>query len=155
MYFEDFFIGQDFTSSNYLVTLEEITEFALKYDPQYMHVNAEKAKKSIFKGIIASGLHTMAIATKLWVEMGILGDQAICGVGIDQVKFVRAVYPGDCLTLRGKVRELTSSTSENRGYITTFIEVLNQEGYLVVSFLITGLIARKVTGNREMIGYDV
>ncbi|HBW35137.1 MAG TPA: hypothetical protein DEF89_07180 [Desulfosporosinus sp.] len=50
MYFEEFFVGQVFTSSSYLVTLEEITEFAARYDPQYMHVDAEKDKKVFLKG---------------------------------------------------------------------------------------------------------
>ena len=57
-----------------------------KYDPQYMHIDEEKAKKSRFKGIIASGLHTLNISFKLWVELGILGDDVIASTGVNNLK---------------------------------------------------------------------
>lgn len=77
MKFGELSIRQRFETSSYKVSKEEIIAFASQFDPQYMHIDEEKAKESRFKGIIASGLHTLSLSFKLWVEAGVLGEDVI------------------------------------------------------------------------------
>ncbi len=103
MKFNEFSMGQAFETQSYKISKEEIITFASEYDPQYMHIDEEKAKQSRFKGIIASGLHTLNISFKLWVELGILGDDVIAGTGMNNLKFTKPVYPDDLLYVNAKV----------------------------------------------------
>ena len=92
-----FYIGQVFTTQDYTMTLEVITQFAAEFDPEYMHLNAAKASTGRFGGIIASGMHTLAVSFKLWVETGAYGEEVIAGKQMSNVCFLKPVYPGDVL----------------------------------------------------------
>jgi acyl dehydratase len=93
-YFEDFAVGDRYTSRTYTVTAEEITTFGRKYDPQAFHVDPEAAAESRFGGLIASGLHLVAICGRLSVD-AIYGEtEIVAGLGMDRVRFLDAVSPG-------------------------------------------------------------
>lgn len=105
MKYDTLTIGQKFESETYTITKEEITTFAEQFDPQYMHLNEQKAKQSIFKGIIASGLHTLSLSQKLWVELDVYGDDVIAGTSVSNIEFTKPVYPGDILKVTGEIIE--------------------------------------------------
>lgn len=95
MRFHEFYIGQVFRTQSLRLTKEDITRFAGEFDPQYMHLDEEKAAQGRFNGIIASGIQTLAVSFKLWVETGSYGDEVIAGTAMNNIKFMRPVYPGD------------------------------------------------------------
>lgn len=95
MRFHEFYIGQVFRTQSQRVTKEDIIRFAGEFDPQYMHLDEKKAAQGRFNGIIASGIQTLAVSFKLWVETGSYGDEVIAGTAMNNIKFMRPVYPGD------------------------------------------------------------
>lgn len=97
MKFDELMIGQRFETGTYKMKKEEIIDFAHQYDPQYMHIDEEKAKQSRFKGIIASGLHTLSISFRLWTDVGVMEEDVIAGTGVNNLKFTKPVFPDDVL----------------------------------------------------------
>ncbi|MEI2394222.1 MaoC/PaaZ C-terminal domain-containing protein [Paenibacillus phytohabitans] len=95
MRFHEFYIGQVFRTKSLTLSKEDITRFAGEFDPQHMHLDEEKAAQGRFNGIIASGIQTLAVSFKLWVETGSYGDEVIAGTAMNNIKFMRPVYPGD------------------------------------------------------------
>ena len=100
LHFEDFPVGEVLEFGNYLVTAEEIREFAREFDPQPFHVDEEAAKASLLGGLSASGWHVCAIIMRIMVD-GYYGRTASMGsTGIDEMKWLKAVRPGDRLSCR-------------------------------------------------------
>jgi len=79
MKLDEFTIGQVFKTKSLTLTKDDIMRFASEFGPQYMHEDEEKANKGRFNGIIASGIQTLAISFKLWIEEGLYGDDVIAG----------------------------------------------------------------------------
>lgn len=142
-YYEDLSEGEELESGSRQVTEAELCAFARQYDPQYFHTQPEAARHSIFGGIIASGIFTMAIWRQLDHE--IAHDIAwICGVAWDEVRFPVAVRPGD--TLRARARCLSKRISgkhPERGVVVYQYRLLNQRGEMVFSCRSTNLVARR------------
>ena len=137
-YFEDYPLGQIMEFGPVDVTQEEIIEFAQKYDPQYFHTDPEKAEHSIFGGLIASGWHTASMVMRLMVEHYLSPKASLGSPGIDELRWLKPVYPGNQLHVRTTVLDCKRSRSKtDRGIIITLIEVLNQEKELVMSFKAT------------------
>jgi acyl dehydratase len=100
LHFEDFPVGEVVEFGNYLVTAEEIVEFAREFDPQPFHVDEEAAKASLLGGLSASGWHVCAIIMRMMVD-GYYGRTASMGsTGIDDMKWIKPVRPGDRLSCR-------------------------------------------------------
>jgi acyl dehydratase len=98
--------------------------FAGEFDPQYMHLNEEKANQGRFNGIIASGIHTIAISFKLWIEQGLYGDDVIAGTRMNNIKFIKPVYPGD--ELHTIVEVIDKKTKKNEtGILTVLLSTYN------------------------------
>src|SRR5699024_7493011 len=97
MKLDEFTIGQVFETKTHILTKENIIKFASEFDPQYMHVDEEKANEGRFNGLIASGMHTLAISFKLWVEEEHYGDDVIAGTGMNHLTFIKPVFPNDTL----------------------------------------------------------
>lgn len=130
MNFDMLTIGQAFKTGLHKVTEEEIITFASEYDPQYMHVDAKKAEKSIFKGIIASGLHTLNLSFKLWVELDLFGDNVIAGTGIDNLEFTKPVYPEDVLNVVATI--IDKKEKEKSGEVTILLSTYKNDGKIQV-----------------------
>jgi acyl dehydratase len=126
MKLDEFKIGQSFKTKSFKVTKEEIMKFAGEFDPQYMHVNEEKAKEGRFNGIIASGIHTLAISFKLWVEEEKYGEDVIAGTEMNHIKFLKPVLPGDELYTIVKVLEKKQNKSAT-GILTVLLSTYNDE----------------------------
>jgi acyl dehydratase len=126
------------------VSEEEIVEFASRYDPQPFHVDPAAAKESPFGGLIASGWHTTALFMGMFVR-GVLLDSASLGSpGVEEVRWLAPVRPGDTLTGRSTVTyKQPSSTDPRRGTIFTTNEVLNQDGTVVLRMKARGFFTRR------------
>ena len=123
---DEFTIGQVFETKEHTLTKEDIMRFASEFDPQYMHVDEEKASEGRFNGIIASSMHTLAISFKLWVEEERYGDDVIAGTGMDNLTFIKPVYPGD--TLYTKVTVLKKrKLKNNTGILTVKLVTYNRK----------------------------
>ncbi|QQK79097.1 hypothetical protein HUG20_03720 [Salicibibacter cibi] len=143
MKYEQMLINKVYKTSTYTVTKDEIYNFALKFDPQYMHIDDEKASKSIFGGIIASGLHTLSISWKLWVDMNLIGEDIIGGVRMEHVEFLKPVYPEDILTVKARIIDKQEhSDQKDRGYISILLNTYNQDEKMVMNVKFLGLIKR-------------
>jgi acyl dehydratase len=141
LYLEDFSVGQVIELGARSLTQEEIVGFARQFDPQPFHVDETAARQSIFGGIIASGWHTVATLMRLMVD-GYLSKSASMGSpGVDQIRWLLPVRPGDVLNARGTVQEVTRSSSKpDRGIIKVIYEVFNQKGERVMTMQGMGMI---------------
>jgi acyl dehydratase len=143
-YFEDFQVGQVHELGSYVVPREEILAFARQFDPQPFHLDEEAGRQSIFGSIIASGWHTAAICHRLLVE-SLLKDSASMGSpGLDELRWLLPVKPGDTLSARIEVLAVTPSRSKpDRGSLKTRMEVRNQRGEVVMTEGATVLFRRR------------
>ena len=112
-----------------------------------MHLDEEAARHTMLGGLAASGWHSCAIMMKMIAD-GLLLDTASMGApGIDEVKWVRPVRPGDSLTVRGSVQGVRASQSkQDRGFVTFFWEVLNERGERVMTLVCPQMILRRHPG---------
>ena len=141
-YYEDLIEGEARESRARAVTEGELCEFARKYDPQYFHADPEAARGSVFGGLIASGIFTMALWRQLDHE--IAHDIAwICGVAWDEVRFPNVVRPGDTLRARATcLAKRPSGEHAERGVVTYQYVLVNQRGETVFSCRSTNLVER-------------
>ena len=148
-YFEDFEVGEESVFGHYDVTREEILEFARKYDPQPFHLSDEAAAKTHFGRLAASGWHTTAMTMSVVVGHITKDKQAGLGSpGVDELRWLRPVHPGDRLTVRGKVLEKTPSRSKPEiGTIRTRTVVSNQDDIDVMSFTSIVMMLRRPQGD--------
>ncbi len=133
-YFEDYIVGTVEEFGDVAVTADDIVEFASRYDPQDMHINMEVAARGPFGGLIASGWHTTAMMMRLFVEHYLSKIATLPAPGIDELRWLRPVRPGDRLRVRVTVLETKRSRSKpDRGMVRSLAEVLNQDGAVVMS----------------------
>ncbi|MBE0343924.1 MaoC family dehydratase [Paenibacillus sp. 28ISP30-2] len=126
MRFHEFYIGQLFRTKSLTLTKEDITRFATEFDPQYMHLDEDKATQGRFNGIIASGIQTLAVSFKLWVETGSYGDDVIAGTAMNNIRFIKPVYPGDELHTIVEVTALREKLNET-GIVTVMLTTFNNK----------------------------
>jgi len=145
IYFEDLVVGAERSFGSYEVTREEVIEFASKYDPQPFHLSDEAAAKTHFGRIAASGWHTAAMTMAVIARAVVNEEQAGLGSpGIDELRWLKPVYPGDTLHVRGKILEKTPSRSKpDMGSFRTRTTVTNQDGVPVMTFVSIVLIRRR------------
>ncbi|MEH7246881.1 MaoC/PaaZ C-terminal domain-containing protein [Neobacillus niacini] len=140
MKFAELSIGQKFETSSYKVGKEEIMTFARQFDPQYMHIDEEKAKQSRFKGIIASGLHTLSLSFKLWVETGVFGEDVIAGTGVNHLQFIKPLYPEDVLYVTAEV--IKKEERKGSGEVTLLLSSFKNEGEQILQAEISALVSK-------------
>lgn len=132
-YYEDFKIGDRFVSGGMTMTEAGIIEFARQWDPQSFHIDSEFAKTSTYGGLIASGLHTMCVTLRLWLEQGIFRASSLGSPGIGEVQFPRPVRPGDTLRVVTDIVELRLSSSKpDRGIARIRQVTINQRDQQVM-----------------------
>ena len=133
-YFEDYVVGAVFEYGAITLTEREIVEFAERFDPQYIHTDPRAAADGPFGGLIASGWHTAAIMMRLFVDHYLSHVASLASPGIDELRWTQPVRPGDTLSIRVSVIEANRSRSKpDRGMVRSLIEVLNQDGQVVMS----------------------
>lgn len=144
---EDFFVGQTVELGTRTVPREEMIEFAGRYDPQPFHVNEEAAMSSIYGGLIASGWLTCAVTMRLMFEGYLHEADCLGSPGVDNVRWLKPVRPGD--TLRGRMTVLESRASASkpdRGTVRHKWEVFNQRDELVMTMEGYGMFRRRTPG---------
>lgn len=148
LYWEDLEVGTTTEFGSYDVTREEVLEFASKYDPQPFHLSDEAAAKTHFGKIAASGWHTAAMTMRVIVDALSRQPQAGLGSpGVDELRWLKPVYPGDRLTMRGELLEKTPSRSKPElGTVRTKTTVTNQDGIDVMRFTSIVLMQRRPNG---------
>jgi acyl dehydratase len=142
-YFEDLVVGRKARFGRYEVTREEVLDFARKYDPQPFHLSDEEAAKTHFGRIAASGWHSCAMVMAMIVEH--MKDQpqaGLGGIGIDALRWLKPVYPGDVLSCESELLEKSRSKSKpNMGSGRIQVTVFNQHDEPVMRYLNIFLIA--------------
>lgn len=144
-YFEDVQVGHKQRFGSYEVTRAEVVEFAGKYDPQPFHLSDEAAAATYFGRVSASGWHTCAMVMSMVVANLEENRQAGLGSpGIDELRWLRPVYPGDRLRCETEVLEKRQSqTRPEMGIFRSRMTVLNQNDAVVMTFISTGLVATR------------
>jgi acyl dehydratase len=144
-YLEDMEVGAETYFGSYEVTREEVLEFARKWDPQPFHLSDEAAAKTHFGRLAASGWHTCAMTMAVLVRHVTDDEQAGLGSpGIDELRWLKPVYPGDTLHVRGKVIETRPSQSKPHiGSIRTETVVTNQDDVPVMRYTSIVLMQRR------------
>jgi acyl dehydratase len=134
LYFEDLQPGMKFNSiRSYLVTAEEIKEFAAKYDPQPFHMDEVAAENTFFKGLAASGWLTAAIVMRLRVESTTIAGGMV-GAGVEEIRFTQPVRPGDSLRTEAEILAVRRSSSRpSVGVVRSRTLVFNQRDEVVMS----------------------
>ena len=141
-YFEDYVVGVEQEVGSVGLSETEIIEFANKYDPQDFHTDPEKAKTGPFGGLIASGWHTIAVVMRLLVDKYLDNASSLGSPGIDELRWMAPVRPGDVLTVRAKVFNARRSDSKpDRGLIHTSVETSNQDGTMVMTMKAVNVVA--------------
>ena len=132
-YFEDFAAGQTFLAGPTApLTAEQIKAFAGQFDPQPFHLDEEAAKRSIFKGLAASGWHTASLTMRLFVESDVQPVGGYVGMGGDELRWPRPTRPGDTLRVEIQVTETRPSKSRpEAGIVKLQITTFNQNDEVV------------------------
>jgi acyl dehydratase len=143
-YWEDFPVGAVAEHGSVEVTEEDVLRFAREFDPQPFHVDPEAAAEGPFGGLIASGWHTAALYMGLFVRSQLLGSASMGSPGVEELRWLVPVRPGDVLTGRSRIVEAwPSETSPGRGTVVGDHELRNQRGEVVMRARIRGLFARR------------
>src|SRR3546814_9125122 len=109
---EDWKVGEVFETLSASFTDAQIVDFAMRYDPQTIHIDLEAAKEGPFSGLIASGFQTLALAFRLFLDRGFYEKSIIVGPGLDELRWTAPVRPGDTLKNLVHVLEVTPSRSQ-------------------------------------------
>jgi acyl dehydratase len=143
-YFEDYVEGDIHTFGSIAVEADEIIGFAKRFDPQSFHIDPEAAKRTPFGGLIASGWHTGGLMMRLFFEHYLTHVASLGSPGIDELRWLKPVRPGDKLSLRVTVlKAIPSKSKPDRGVVTSLIEVLNQTDEIVMALKAINLIFRR------------
>ena len=145
IYFEDLVVGKETYFGSVGVTREEVLEFARRYDPQPFHLSDEAAAKTYFGRLSASGWHTCAMTMGVIARKVVAEEQAGLGApGIDELRWLKPVYPGDTLHVNGVIVETTPSRSKpDIGSFRTKTTVTNQDDVPVLTFTSIVLMRRR------------
>lgn len=139
MRFAEFRPGHVIETRSRLLERDEILQFASRYDAQWFHTDPVRAGRSRWKGLIASGWHTCAVAMELAVSDILAGSESFGSPGIDQLRWLAPVRPGDALRLKVEVLETRVSSSGNTGSVLWRWSVRNQDDVTVLELVATSL----------------
>ena len=142
-WFDDLKPGMRFKSGEVTVSREDIKRFASEFDPQPFHLDEAAADNTVFKGLAASGWHTAAIAMNLAVQARPFGPHPLLGAGVDDLRWMQPVRPGDTLHLEGEVVELIPSRSKPQGIARVKWTAYNQHGESVYTFNPISIVPRR------------
>lgn len=143
-WFEDYLPGSVYDFGHASLSEAEIVEFARHYDPQSIHTEPAWSRTGPFGGLIASGVHTIAVCMRLYVEHYISHVASLASPGLDEIRWPRPVRPGDRLRIRVTVAEARVSRSKpDRGLVHSGVQGLNQDDDIVLSFTAMNFLARR------------
>lgn len=129
-------VGQSFELGSHLVTVDEMLDFASMWDPQWFHIDTEAADRGPFRGLIASGLHTISIFQKLAVAAVLDDWNVIAGRSLRDVRFLRPVRPGDELTGAITVDDVLFEPEKDRALVTMTSRICDVHGAEVLTAVV-------------------
>jgi acyl dehydratase len=144
LHWEDFVVGSVACYGPRTITREEILAFAAEFDPQPMHADEEAARATMLGGLAASGWHTCALSMRMMADGFVLKSAAMGSPGVEEVRWLKPVRPGDTLMLRATVVEMRPSGSRpGMGFVKFSYEMLDQSNDCVMTLVSTAMIARR------------
>jgi acyl dehydratase len=149
LHWEDFSPGRVFQHGPRLVTREEIIGFAAEFDPQPMHLDEAAARATLLGGLSASGWHSCCILMRMCTDSFVLNSASMGAPGVDEVKWLLPIRPGDALTLRATVLETRASNSRpDMGFVRFMFELLNQASERAMTLTTSLMMSRRTGGSR-------
>ena len=146
LYFEDFSPGDRFVTDGATLTESQIIDFGMQWDPQHFHIDIESAADHEMGGLLSSGLHTLCITFRLFIASRVLAACNITGGGLDNLRWLRPVRPGDTLHVETTVVDTRASRSKpDRGSLMMHYTTVNQRGEAVLEYDLTHIIRRRQT----------
>lgn len=143
-YFDDFRVGDRFVSERATLTESDIIGFAREFDPQPFHVDTKAAEESPYGGLIASGFHTLSFGFRLFIDTGTIAACSMGSPGMEQIRWLLPVRPGDTLRTEAQVAELRPSGSKpDRGVLLMDYEIKNQREEAVLTARAVHLLRRR------------
>lgn len=143
-YFEDYVPGEVHEFGSTLVGEDELIEFARRYDPQPFHIDAEAARASHFGGLITSGWHTCAMVMRMMVDHYVSAVGGLGSPGVDEIRWLVPVRPGDELRVQIEILETRASRSKpDRGIVRSHVAVRNQKDEVVMTMKTLGMMRRR------------
>jgi acyl dehydratase len=143
LYLDDLRIGDTFTTQAHALDVDQVSAFALQFDPQPFHLDDAQARQSVFAGLAASGWHTAAITMRLLVTSGPRLAGGIVGASV-KVDWKAPTRPTDVLHVESEVVEITPSRSRpDRGMVVLQSRTLNQHGVVVQAMSATLMVPRR------------
>lgn len=140
-YLEDFAPGMEFEFGDREVTAEEVVTFAREYDPQPFHLDEEAGKATHFGGLVASGWQTAGFMMRMLVDNMLSPETSLGSPGLDELRWLKPVRPGDRLRVRVRILEVKRSRSRpEMGTIRQSTEVLNHKDEVVMSMFSIGMV---------------
>ena len=134
-YLDDLKPGDRFVSGGLTLTEAEIIDFAFRYDPQPFHLDANAAADSPYGGLIASGFQSIAVCFRLFIQSGIFAESSIGSPGLDELRWLAPVRPGDTLKSVVEVLDVRPSQSKpDRGIARLLYKAENQRGETVLVY---------------------
>tara|TARA_B100001250_G_C19238839_1_gene545572 strand:+ start:15 stop:458 length:444 start_codon:yes stop_codon:yes gene_type:complete len=144
MYFEDFTTGLIIKTKPKKITKSEIIDFAKNYDPQRFHVDEQAAKDGPFGKLVSSGFMTLGKSFTQFFETGVIDETGMGAWGIDELRWIKPVYPEDTLITKVEVLEKKlSSKNPKKGTVRTHQTVLNQKDEVVMTWISNFMIKSK------------
>lgn len=132
-------VGDRYHSALHTVTQEEIISYAGEWDPQSYHVDPAAAEASVFGGLVASGMHTIALSFRIFNDLWLFRRIGLAGLGIDSLRWLKPVFPGDTLQVRGTISAVHEKPG-GRAVIVVLMETLNQHATAVLSLELAVLV---------------
>jgi acyl dehydratase len=142
-WFDDLALAMRFKTAEKLVSREDIKRFAAEFDPQPFHLDEAAAENTPLQGLAASGWHTAAIAMRLAADLHPFGPHPLLGIGVDELRWLAPVRPGDVLHMEGEVVELTPSKTRPQGIVKVKWTAFNHRGEPVYTFTPIGIVPRR------------
>lgn len=139
-YFEDFRVGETIELGSRSVSEAEIVDFATQFDPQFFHMDRDAARDSIFGGLIASGWHSCGVLMRLMVDAVLRESSSLGSPGVDEIRWVLPLRPGDTVSARYEVLDTRASVSKpDRGVVSCRCTLTNQNGEITLTMHSKGL----------------
>jgi acyl dehydratase len=143
-FLDDFSVGETFSTGGITFTESNIIDFAMSFDPQAFHLDVQAASESVYEGLIASGFHTISVCFRLFIQTGTLAQCSMGSPGIDDLKWLAPVRPGDTLRTEVEVIEVRpSSRRPDRGVLRLQYAAINQNDETVSTFIVNHLAKRR------------
>lgn len=149
-YLDDFKVGNAYETPSMTVTRDQLVGFAREYDPQPFHLDDEAGKASVFGGLSAGGFQTAALAWTLGLRTNLFNANALAGLGIDKLRWLLPLKPGDTIKCTMTVIENRPSQSKpERGVITFAYEMINQNDEVILTMNLIQMLRRRPAAGEQ------